>query len=100
MAMTKAEQKAAAARIMAKMGPMSEEEKSTYEMLSKRPEDYVVPGQEGRVCGICGKEIQGDEEKTTLEKFADHQSFHNPSPAQWAEAHKKIEAGKERAKKS
>jgi hypothetical protein len=100
MAMTKAEQKAASDRIMAKLGPLNEEERQTYEMLMKRPEDYQPP-REKRVCGRCGAEFRdevnqkGEVVVSALEKFSDHQAEHNPSPAQWAEAHRRISAAKQ-----
>lgn len=103
MAMGKVEQKAASDRIMEKLGPLKGEELETYNLLRKKPEDYTVPG-EGRVCGVCGAEFQevpaGREGpgRSALEQFSDHQSEHNPSPVRWAEAHKKIMAGKEAAK--
>jgi hypothetical protein len=105
MAMTKEEQKAAAARIMAKH-PLTEEERQTYEMLKKRPEDYRPPDPETgeRVCGICGEKFKTkaakgeDREISALEQFSEHQRKHNASPAQWTEAHKRIEASKERQK--
>ena len=103
MAMSKAEQKAASDRIMAKE-PLTSEERETFEMLTRRPQDYRVPG-ESRVCGQCGAEfedvpeVRGQVAVSALQQFTDHQASHNPSPAQWAEAHKRIEAGKERAKK-
>jgi hypothetical protein len=102
MAMSKEEQKAAAARIVAK-SPMTEGERKTYELLTKRPEDYRAPG-ETRVCGVCGQEFRDEVDQKgnvivpALEKFSDHQAFHNPSPEQWATAHERIQAGKEAAK--
>jgi hypothetical protein len=59
-----------------------------------------------RVCKECGVELheipktKDSPAVSELEQFSDHTAIHNPSPAQWAEAHKRIEAGKERAKKS
>ena len=102
--MSKEQQKAASDRIMAKLGPLVGPEIETYRRLTARPEDYGVPG-EVRVCHECGAEFGEIPETkdspavTALEQFSDHQGVHNPSPAQWAEAHKRIEAGKERAKK-
>jgi hypothetical protein len=104
MAMTKEEQRAAARRILEKE-PLTEEEQRTYELLKKSPEDYRVPGSV-RTCGVCGEKFEdvvdakGNVTNPSLAQFSDHQAFHNPSPAQWAEAHKRIEAGKERAKKT
>jgi hypothetical protein len=104
MAMTKEEQKAAAKRIMEKMGPMDEQESETYEMLTKNPKQYVPPDVKTgkRVCGVCGAEFQDQKlegrEVSALEQFSDHSTVHNPSPAQWKMAHEKIQAGKELAK--
>ncbi len=105
MAMTKEQQKEASDRIMAKMGPLDDQEQETYELLTKRVEDYVPPQETGeRVCGVCGAKFQ-DLPATrdrlavsALEQFSDHQSEHNPSPSQWAEAHRRIQDGKERHK--
>jgi|SRR5580765_8486642 len=97
MAMSKAEQRAAAERILGK-SPLTEEERQLAEMMKKRPGTYVPPTESGlRMCGLCGAEFQNDEEQTSLQKFADHQAEHNPSPAQWATAHKRIQAGKVKA---
>jgi hypothetical protein len=104
MGMSKEQQKAASDRIMAKF-PLDEQERQTYEMLAKRPEDYRVPGEK-RECGVCGavfQEIPATKESravSALEQFLDHQAEHNPSPAQWSEAHSQIEQGKEAAKKA
>jgi hypothetical protein len=103
MAMSKEEQKAASDRILAKE-PLTAEERRTFEMLTRRPEDYRVPG-EVRECGVCGAKFETilatkeSPEVTALQQFSDHLAFHNPSPAHWAEAHKRIQAGKESAKK-
>jgi len=35
-----------------------------------------------------------------MEDHAAHLATHNPTPAQWAEAHKRVTAGNERAKKA
>lgn len=100
--MTKEQQREAARRIMAK-SPMTEEERETYEMLVKSPEDYRAPTDK-RVCGICGAEFRdklnakGEVEIPMLEAFSDHQAEHNPTPDQWGTAHERIQAGKERAK--
>lgn len=99
MAMSKEDQKAASDRIMAKLGPMTPFEQRTYELLTMKPGKYPVPGEK-RVCGECGaefREIPATKEKaaiSALEQFSDHTAEHNPSPAEWAEAHKRIEAGK------
>src|ERR1700690_4328205 len=98
MAMSKEEQREAAGRILEKE-PLTEEELAGYEMLVKRPEDYVVPdaGSGLRVCGICGAEfmdLPGSKDRaavSALEQFSDHQTMHNPSPAQWGEAHRRIQ---------
>lgn len=98
MAMTKEQQKAAVERILAKE-PMTEEEKRVAEMLKKRPEDYMPPDPVswGRECGMCGKRFKNKMEEgkeiTALDQFSEHMREHNPSPAQWTEAHQKIQAG-------
>ncbi len=46
-----------------------------------------------RICPQCP-----DLQFETLAEHADHLATHNPSPAQWAEAYQKIQAGKEKAK--
>lgn len=97
MAMTKEEQRRAAERILAKH-PLTAEERAVAEMLKRNPEEYRPPRVESRVCALCGARFEGDKELTAMQKFADHQAEHNPSPAQWAEAHKRIQAGKEKAK--
>lgn len=103
MAMTKEQQKAASDRIMAKLGPLVGEELETYNLLIKRPEDYVPPSDK-RVCGRCGAEFRdtvdakGNVVVSMLEKFSDHTAEHNPPPAQWSEANKRIEAQKQAAK--
>ena len=104
MAMSKEQQREAARRIIEKE-PLTEEEEQIREMLSKTPEQYRVPTNV-RECGNCGAEFQDETDakgvvvKSALEQFSDHQSSHNPSPGQWAEAHKRIEAGKEKLKAS
>lgn len=107
MAMSKLEQRATEDRIMAKE-PLTEEEMVVYENLVKNPDDYRPPSVESglRVCGVCGAEFM-DKPATkdlvalsALEQFSDHTTMHNPSPAQWGEAHRRILAGKERAKES
>jgi hypothetical protein len=106
MAMTKAEQKAASDRIMAKSGPLTEEEQIIYRSLSKDPRDYPVSAAKTHICASCGakfEEIPETKERariTALEQFSDHVAVHNPSPAQWTEAYRKIEEGRERAKKA
>jgi hypothetical protein len=102
MAMSKEEQKAASDRIMAKH-PLTPEEQRRYKMLTKVPEEYDVPGEK-RVCGVCGAVFRdtvnhkGEVEVAMLDKFADHQASHNPSPDQWKTAHERIQQGKEAAK--
>lgn len=54
-------------------------------MLSEHPEK--------RICPWCPEmKFKG------LEDHADHLAEHNPSPAVWAEAYKRIQAGKQKAK--
>jgi D-serine deaminase-like pyridoxal phosphate-dependent protein len=54
--------------------------------------EQAFPGK--RICPDCpGLEFKG------LEDHAGHLQTHNPSPAQWYEANKRIEAAKERSKK-
>ena len=102
MAMSKEQQREAARRIIEKE-PLTEEEEQIREMLSKTPEQYRVPTNV-RECGMCGAQFRdtvdgkGNVLLTALAKFTDHQAEHNPAPGPWAEAHKRIEAGKERAK--
>jgi len=102
--MSRDQQKAASERIMAKF-PLTGEEYVGYQKLTMKPEEYGVPG-ESRVCGDCGalfQDIPGNKETpmvTALQQFADHTAVHNPSPAQWAEAHKRIEFGKASLKES
>jgi hypothetical protein len=106
MAMTAEQQKAASDRIMRKMGPLDAQEKATYEMLTRRPEDYMPPDpQTGeRTCAVCGEVFEntlspkGEILVAALEKFSDHLTVHNPSPAQWGQAHHLIQRGKERSK--
>ena len=100
--MTSKEQTEAAGRIIAK-SPLTAEEQRTLKFLSKRPRDYKVPG-ELRICGVCGEEFRdevngkGEVTKPALYQFSDHVAFHNPSPAQWVEAHKRIQEAKEKSK--
>jgi hypothetical protein len=97
--MTKEQQSEAARRIM-EANPMTDQERQTYELLMRRPEDYLPPdNQTGeRVCGVCGEVFQHSKDKAALDLFADHQTEHNPSPAQWGEAHRRIQIGKDAAK--
>jgi hypothetical protein len=100
MGMTKEEQRAAAARILAKE-PLTPEEAKLAELYKRVPGSYVPPDkEETRTCGICGAKFRDTEEKgkvtvTALEKFTDHIAEHNPTPDKWTEAHKRIQAGKE-----
>lgn len=104
--MTKEEQKAAAGRIMAKLGPLDAQEQQVYDMLVRTPEEYLPPNRETgeRVCGVCGEMFEDRKDRTgnilvaSLEQFSDHTTSHNPSPVQWGEAHRMIRDGKERSK--
>ena len=52
---------------------------------------------------VCGEVLRGEKGKGELWKqYQEHLSRpdHNPSPAAWAEAYKRIEAGKERMKQA
>jgi hypothetical protein len=104
MAMSREDQKAASDRIMAKF-PLTLEEQQTYKMLTMKPEDYPKSGPV-RVCGICGAEFETIPamkehlEITVLQQFSDHSATHNPSPAQWTEAHNRIQKWKQQAKES
>jgi hypothetical protein len=97
MAMTKEQQKEASDRIMGKF-PLTEEERRTYEYLTMEP-PYPQSGDK-RVCGKCGASFRDDLNQKgeivvpSLAKFTDHQAEHNPSPAQWAEAHNRIQLAK------
>jgi len=98
MAMSREDQKAASDRIMAKY-PLTEEELVIYRRLTRKPDDYTGPAEK-RICADCGTVFsdtvnsKGDIQVSALEKFSDHQAEHNPSPAQWSEAHKRIQAAK------
>lgn len=86
-----------AERIMAKLGPMDAQEQQTYDLLVRRPEEYVGPDRETgrRVCGVCGARFseevdqKGGVVKYAMEKFVDHQAEHNPRPELWAEANRR-----------
>jgi hypothetical protein len=105
MAMSKEDQKAASDRIVAKE-PLTKQERQAYNLLSKQPDEYVLPDPENgvRVCGVCGAEFQGagttkeGRAMSALEEFSNHMADHNSTPAQWTEAHRRIQAGRERAK--
>lgn len=84
----------AARRIMEKLGPLTAEERLTYDLLTRRPDEYVPPVGENRLCAVCGKTFQG------LEAFADHQVEHNPPANQWTLAHRRISEGRSNAKHS
>ncbi len=100
--MTKSEQRAAAGRILAKE-PLTAEELERYRYLSRGPEEYRRPG-DVRVCGVCEEEFRdevgrdGSVTVAMLDKFSDHQTEHNPSPGQWASAHRLIQQAADRAK--
>lgn len=104
--LTKEQQKAASDRIMAKLGPLDAQEQVTYDLLTRRVEDYLPPDPESgeRTCGICGEmfaEIPATRETakvTALEQHSDHMAEHNPSAAQWGEAHRRIQRGRELSK--
>jgi hypothetical protein len=101
--MSKAEQAAAAARILAKE-PLTPEEQQVAEFLKKDIESYVPPDASGkRVCGKCGAEFEdefkdGDErkpgQKSAAEQMVTHLAEHNPSAAQWTQAHNLIQKTK------
>jgi hypothetical protein len=106
MAMSKSEQKAASDRIMAKLGPMTPEEQATYGLLTKTQDEYIPPDPNSglRKCVVCSGEFLDDRDgkgnlvRSALDKYAEHSAIHNPSPGQWGEAHRRIQAGKERSK--
>lgn len=102
MAMTKEEQKAASDRIMAKLGPLTAEEKAIQQGILKDTENYPKSDRDHRVCWVCGAHFKtvpgtlGTEELSAMQQFADHMGVHNPRPAKWAEAHQRIRAGMEK----
>jgi hypothetical protein len=98
VAMSKEEQKAASDRIMKKLGPFTAEEQEIYDRSVKGIEDYVAPTSASRTCGYCGAEFQDKPGSAALAEFADHVASHNPSPAQWTEAHERIVKSRESAK--
>jgi|HubBroStandDraft_6_1064221.scaffolds.fasta_scaffold03965_7 uncharacterized protein with PIN domain len=59
---------------------------------------------EHRVCPVCRVEFRtipakkDEAEVPALWQFSDHLRIHQPTQAQWTEAHNKIQAGKESAK--
>jgi hypothetical protein len=99
MAMTKAEQYAASQRILAKE-PLTEEELAILHRNTRVPPyiEDVKELAEHRECKVCGAEFFSGKEAMALEQYADHSSEHNPTPGQWAEAHRSIQRGKERKK--
>jgi hypothetical protein len=49
----------------------------------------------------CGKVLESEDKDGILKVYDKHVAEkHQASPAQWLEAHRRIEAGKERAKKA
>jgi hypothetical protein len=91
---TKLEQKAAAERIMGRLGPLDAQEQQAYDQLIRTPDEYLPPDATTgeRVCGTCGEVFP------SLEAYVTHSSEHNPSASQWVTAHKQIQAAKERVK--
>ena len=60
-----------------------------------------MPARKGkamRKCNDCGMTFTETKEKTELVQFCDHIIIHQPTPEQWHNAYKMLEAGKERAK--
>jgi hypothetical protein len=57
---------------------------------------------EHRTCQECGAEFRTKQEDgrevPALEQFSDHLTVHQPTPFQWATAHQRIQAGRERQK--
>jgi hypothetical protein len=98
MAMSREDQKGPSGRIIAKH-PLTEEERRIYERNKRSPDDYVQPA-DTRICAECGARFtdtmnsKGEVLVSMLEKFSIHQASHNPSPAQWSEAHKRIQDGR------
>ena len=103
MAMTKEQQREAAERILA-ANPLTEEERKTFELMSKTPDQYIPPDEQTgqRTCGICGATFSAipaskeNPEVSSLERFADHLAEHNPSAVQWTEAHRSIQSSRSR----
>lgn len=52
-----------------------------------------------RTCIVCQAVIRASGDRTLLENFADHESTHNASPAQWKSAYGIIQRDRERVKK-
>jgi hypothetical protein len=104
--MTREQQVEAARWIRGKIGPLGAEELATYNMLMRTPEQYRPPDPDSgdRVCGVCGEVFEriqakgGNLEISALEQFSNHVTQHNPSPAQWLEAHRRIQSGREMSK--
>ena len=90
--MTKEQQKAASDRILAKF-PMTESEKRVQRILETSPDEYP---KDSRICPYCPVVFQRHE----FEEHAQHLASHGASPAQWAEANKRIEKAKEGAKEA
>ena len=93
--MTKEQQRESAMRILEKE-PLTGEEMivlEDYEKLPPYAED-VKESAEHRECLICGQmftSFEMKEEKfTAMQQWADHIFTHQPTPAQWAEAYKRI----------
>lgn len=100
MGMTKEQQKAASDRIMEKMGPLTDDERKTYDRLVMKPEDYPKSDKDYRECQECGAQFETvrigkPDELTAFQQWSDHLTNHNPSGRQWSEAHKRIQDAKE-----
>jgi hypothetical protein len=53
-----------------------------------------------RQCNLCNFRVDLPDKAGELSAMADHHATHNPTPAQWTEAHHRIQEGKERARES
>lgn len=58
---------------------------------------------ERRVCKECGAEFRTVRQKdvpdlTAMQQWSDHLTLHQPTAAQWGEAYKMIQRGKEQGK--
>ena len=90
---------------MAKLEPLTKEEQVIYRSLSKDPATYPMPIPGMHECVTCGAkfyEIPATKERqaiSALEQFSDHVAKHNPSPAQWTEAYRRMQKAKEQAKR-
>ena len=103
VAMSKEEQREAAKRIMAKLGPLDEVEMEAYKRFTTEPENYPKADRDFRVCQECGEEFRtvmekGQEGLTAMQQFADHTTKHNPLPGKWSEAHQRIRVARENKK--